>query len=275
MVDMASLGYLISPGERRRLAGRMWRVEALLGRGSEGEVWRVRSNDGDAQAWKRFHLSAADELRREHLSWLVEQPQPSHHFLWPLAITDGNAGLGYLMPLRPAGNAPLGRMLRGVVEIDNSMALECAADIAAAVAALHRSGLVFRDLSAGNVFFNLQTGAVALCDVDNTARDGRSVPRVRGTQGFIAPEVASGAARAGRGSDLYALSTLILCVLTRSKPGASTESQAADWWPEPVRILADRSAGRAVEDPAGRVEALEWKRALTAQRVEVAAPIDP
>jgi hypothetical protein len=250
-----------APGDRCRLAGREWTIEALLGVGAEGEVWRIRSEEIGAAAWKRFHAANEDETRRTHLEWLIEQPSPSRHFLWPRELTDGEAGLGYIMDLRPPGAIPAGRLRRGVAVLSTGVTLAAALDLSAAVSFLHSDGLVFRDLSPGNLFVDPATGRVTLCDVDNAARQDRSVPRVRGTKGFIAPEVADGSTPAGRDADLYSLAALIKLLLFPGR-GDRAHSDTQSEWPSVVVALLERANGPGATEVDHRVQATEWRLAF-------------
>jgi serine/threonine protein kinase len=74
---------------------------------------------------------------------------------------------------------------------------------------LHASGLCYRDISFGNAFINADTGDVLICDNDNVGIDGRAPVGVRGTDLFMAPEVARGDALPSTATDLYSLSVLL------------------------------------------------------------------
>ncbi|MGH8934119.1 MAG: protein kinase domain-containing protein [Egibacteraceae bacterium] len=145
------------------------------------------------------------------LEELVKEGPPNDRFLWPLdlATAAGRPGFGYLMPLR-------GNRYRGIVELmhrDVTPSFRATTITAFQLAdgfwQLHASGLCYRDISFGNVFFDPERGDVLICDNDNVGIDGRSSASVRGTNGFMAPEIVRGEVIPNASTDLYSLSVLM------------------------------------------------------------------
>lgn len=207
---------LLAPGNQVLLQhyGLSCEVDDLLGSGGQGEVYRVHVNrDGGqepyALKWYYEHAATDDQLAILHA--LVKQGAPNERFAWPLDIATrtGAPGFGYVMPLRT-------KRYHGIVEMMDRRILPSfrAVTIAGLQLAdgfwqLHAAGLCYRDISFGNVFLDPEAGDVLICDNDNVGIDGRSKVSVRGTNGFMAPEIVRGEAMPSIATDLYSLSVLL------------------------------------------------------------------
>src|SRR5262249_47175489 len=130
-------------------------------------------------------------------------------------------------------------------------AVAIARQLALALEAAHRAGVVHRDLKPGNVLVNESGGALHVAITDfGIARSlsGPSLTRtgtVLGTLGYLSPEQARGGDVDGR-SDLYALGLLLYEMLTGTLPfTAATEAE----------MLAQRLTGapRSLRWPRGGV----------------------
>src|SRR5579872_6084726 len=98
------MGTILKPPQtvRAELAGLPCRVDAFLGAGGQGEVYRTRLGDSEL-ALKWYYPQSATRSQREAVEMLVRKGSPSVLFLWPidLASVAGVPDFGYLMPLRP------------------------------------------------------------------------------------------------------------------------------------------------------------------------------
>ncbi len=117
-------------------------------------------------------------------------------------------------------------------------ALSIAAQVAAALDELHRSGLLHRDIKPGHIILNPQpTGLprVAVIDAGIAARiETSSVFDVTGTPEYVSPEQAKGKLVSFR-SDLYSLGCVIFEMLTGTTPFDGTPA-------EQLEAHADRAA---------------------------------
>ncbi|MGE3173221.1 MAG: serine/threonine-protein kinase [Planctomycetota bacterium] len=118
--------------------------------------------------------------------------------------------------------------LRDKGRLDEEIALEIVADVAAALDALHARGLVHRDVKPGNVIWSEDRGAV-LIDLGFAVPRATATPAVgettAGTVHYIAPEQAKGSAELDVRADIYALGATLYHLVTGSLPfeGQSSE----------------------------------------------------
>ncbi len=186
-------------------------VDAFLGGGGQGEVYRVRHADRElALKWYFGHAATAEQRRA--LEVLVQIGSPTEKFLWPLRVveTPAASGFGYLMPLRPAQYRSMNDHVTRKVRPSWRALATTGYHLADSLFQLHAKGLAYRDISFGNVFFEPDTGSTLICDNDNVGVDGLA-GGVAGTPRFMAPEIArgDGIARPSTETDLYSLAVLL------------------------------------------------------------------
>ena len=130
------------------------------------------------------------------------------------------------------------------------------AELCAALAAIHATGLVHGDITTRNVM-RADGGRIVLMDFGSaheSDEDGESPPRRTGTPLTLAPEVLDGAAPS-RAADLYQLGVLLYRLTTRAYPRIAAsldELQASHGRGQAVR-LRDRRA----DLPASFVQVVE------------------
>jgi tRNA A-37 threonylcarbamoyl transferase component Bud32 len=131
------------------------------------------------------------------------------------------------------------------------------AEIATAVAGLHRAGYVHRDLSMRNLRFTPEGRAVMLdLEICYQVASG-SVPFSQGTVGFVSPQQRVGDAPTFA-DDVYSLGAIVICAITGCDPQRVLNGTATDLY-ERLRLLSGapewlcRLAVRCVaEDPTLR-----------------------
>ncbi|MEP6625174.1 MAG: Stk1 family PASTA domain-containing Ser/Thr kinase [Acidimicrobiia bacterium] len=141
-------------------------------------------------------------------------------------------------------------MNRGVVAPDQ--AAQIGADIAKALSAAHRAGVIHRDIKPGNVLIT-PTGQVKVADFGiaraNGAGEGLTrTGAVMGTATYFSPEQAQGLPVDAR-SDIYSLGVVLYEMVTGSVPfaGDSPVSVAYLHVREPVSKPSERRPGLAPE----------------------------
>ncbi len=203
---------------------RRYEVEALIGQGGVGRVYRARHRElGRWFAIKvlRRELSDDPEIRQRFLREAETASSVVHPGI--VQIIDW----GYLPDGRPFFVMELleGSSLRNVLErrgrLPPARAIDIARRIAEALAAAHRAGIVHRDLKPDNVQL-APDGGVKLLDfglaiaVDSLAQQGRSSVAF-GTPHYMSPEQAAGDPVDGR-ADVYALGVVLYEMLTGRVP---------------------------------------------------------
>jgi serine/threonine-protein kinase len=240
---------------------RRYEVEALIGQGGVGSVYRARHRElGRPFAIKvlRCELGSDSELRERFLREAETASRVVHPGI--VRISDW----GYLPDGRPFYVMELleGSSLRAVLArhgpLPPARAADIARRIAEALAAAHRAGIVHRDLKPDNVQL-APDGSVKLVDfgvaiaVDSSAQQGRS--RVAfGTPHYMSPEQAAGDPVDGR-ADLYALGVVLYEMLTGRVPfDAPTHAEVLGQQRSAAPVPPSRAPG--VTAPLGELEAV-------------------
>jgi serine/threonine protein kinase len=220
-------------------------LEKILGEGAVGVVFRAtREPEGETVALKvlRARLSADETYVRRFLREARAAREVQHRHLVPVVDAGESDGRHYLATPYLAG-----RSLEQRLEADGPLATgevaRLTAEIGAGLDALHRAGLVHRDVKPGNVVLDEQDRAL-LTDFGLAKSSAYTVltrpGQVVGTLDYIAPELIAGG-DATRASDLYALG----CVVYECLAGAP---------PFGRRGLLELASAHLLEEPASPAE---------------------
>ncbi|MFF3722252.1 protein kinase [Streptomyces erythrochromogenes] len=206
----------------RHIGGR-YRLEALLGRGGMGEVWRAHDlrldrkvaikflppDLADGHVVDRFHREARVTARLQH---------PGITQVFDSGAQDGQLHL--VMELLDGRN--LGAVLgEGKPGLPVRRAVDLAAQVADALSSAHRADIVHRDIKPANLML-VADGRVKVCDFgiagfvhadSGLTREGS----LMGTPDYMAPEQCRGLRVDGR-ADLYALGCVLFALLTGRPP---------------------------------------------------------
>ena len=197
-----------------------YQLEVELGQGAMGTVYRARSASGELVALKvlnpalgadgayraRFAREArvAHEVRDRHLVRILDT-----------GVGDGSP---YLVLEYVSGGTLGERLKRGPLELDELLRL--VGQVAAGLDALHRHGLVHRDVKPSNIMLR-EDGSAALTDfgvAKGTAYTVLTRPgQVLGTLDYLAPELVRGG-EATSASDIYALGCVAFECLAGTPP---------------------------------------------------------
>jgi DNA-binding helix-hairpin-helix protein with protein kinase domain len=197
-------------------------VKELLGRGGQGEVYRVTLAGDLSMALKWYYPHTATQDQWQALETLISKGSPSEKFLWPLDLVRADRGsqFGYLMPLRPERfKSVVDLMRRSIEPLPTLQALTVTGrELADSYFQLHVRGLCYRDISFGNVFFDPCSGEVMICDNDNVTVNGSISGGVLGTSRFMAPEIVRGEALPSTETDRFSLAVLLFYILMFHHP---------------------------------------------------------
>ena len=189
-------------------------VEAMLGFGATGEVWRARDRTtGETVALKRLREgadpAALEALRREAtLLRTLDTPY----------VVRLRAVVGDVLVLDHAPGGSLGALLTRRGCLDPGEVVTIAVPLARALAVAHAQGLVHGDVSPANVLFTAD-GMPLLADLGVARVAGEGPAAVDGTAEFLAPEVAAGG-EPGPAADVWALAALCHHLLAGTPPHA-------------------------------------------------------
>ncbi|HJL14399.1 MAG TPA: protein kinase [Sandaracinaceae bacterium LLY-WYZ-13_1] len=221
-------------------------VEAVIGRGGMGAVYRVRDVELDeAVALKLLTLSserAIDRFLREvRLARRVTHPNVARtHDL-------GKHEGVHFLTMELVRGKPLDDRLaeRGRLEIDRVKRI--GAQVAAGLEAAHAAGVIHRDLKPANILL-AEDGRVVLTDFGiaraaSTDTKTHETGALVGTPHYMAPEQVSGRPTDAR-SDLYALGLILYELATGTLPFDGDN---------PIAIAVQR-LHEAPEDPRHRAE---------------------
>jgi serine/threonine-protein kinase len=199
-----------------------YEIECELGAGAVGVVYRARSRDGRTVALKLLHPTlAADAEFRGRLAreFRIARGLRNAHLV-AVIDTGESAGRPYLVCEYIGGGSLADRLRAGRLTIAEMLRL--VANVAAGLEALHRQGLVHRDVKPANVMLR-DDGSAALADF-GLAKGAAYTPLTRpgqilGTLDYLAPELVRGA-EATPSSDLYALGCVAFECLAGTPPFA-------------------------------------------------------
>ncbi len=202
-----------------------WTIGDKLGEGSAGEVYRASRPGGIQGALKLYHNRDPDFVTRSlsALRQLARVRHPNLTEVLDAAVIEPTGEPVPIPGLTEPGTLYLvsrlveGRTLEALLEqgpLSRGDAIALVAAVGAALDALHRSGLVHRDIKPTNVIVPEIGGppAAVLVDlglagvVDQSTRLTRS-GEVFGTPGYMSPEQALGRPQSSA-SDVWALAAL-------------------------------------------------------------------
>ena len=241
--------------------GTAYTVLGFLGRGGQGEVYRVRGAEGE-RALKWYH--AEEYLAKinggafhENLRRNVEAGVPrlssgdrASQFVWPQKmVSPARGSFGYIMELFDPRFESMTHVLLGRKKRRDGteqpiawkswfLRVTAALNIVRAFEILHAVGYSYQDINEGGVAIDMQTGEVLICDCDNVSPDGTNLG-ILGVMRYMAPEVVLRKKLPDRDTDRYSLAVLLFMLFFNSHPMHGTES---------VALHADESIGQQEAD---------------------------
>jgi len=196
-------------------------VEDMLGEGAQAEVYRARIGDSRyAVKWYRPEYLNADPRLWDRLKVAINSGSPTEQFLWPfdfVSMPRSAACGGYIMPLKPPEFISMVDLLRRQCEPSFRALTVVGFNLANSFLKLHAAGLCYRDINFGNVFFNPETGDIRIADTDNVDVNLKA-GSIKGTPGFMAPEVARNLVQPNAMSDRFSLAVLLFFIFMLGHP---------------------------------------------------------
>ena len=184
-------------------------------------MYRARIGTAEyALKWYLPHYVSADPRLWDRLKRAIGNGPPNEKFLWPFDLVwqpQAHAVGGYLMPLKPVRFISLVDLLRRAVEPSFRTLARVGFHLADSFFFLHASGLCYRDINFGNIFFEPESGDVRIGDTDNVDVN-RKPGGIMGTWGFMAPEVGRRQAEPSAMTDRYSLAVLLFYIFMLGHP---------------------------------------------------------
>jgi serine/threonine-protein kinase len=202
----------------------VYRIDALLGKGGMGRVYRAHHRELERPCALKILLPELAAQDADYVERFRNEGIAAARLVHPNIITVHNVGHDRGYHYLEMEFVP-GRSLRQLIEDEQRLsplrATALTGRIADALAEAHRAGIIHRDLKPDNVLMTLQ-GVPKLADfglAKRVVRAGESeLPGgLCGTPHFMAPELFQGA-DAGPATDVYALGVSYFLMLTGRCP---------------------------------------------------------
>lgn len=237
-------------------------VEALVGFGASGEVWRARDlRTGERVALKRVRPGAgAERLRREAL--VLASLRHPHLLRLRRVVPDGGEPVPapvLVLDYVPGGS--LATLLRARGTMAPGEVVTVATPVAQALASVHARGVVHGDVSPANVLLD-EGGRPLLADLGVARLMGEGEGTPAGTPGFVDPALRRPGAVPDAAGDVRALAAVCVAALTGRPPAdddVGPRPGLPDAAPAPLAALL---AEALAAEPLDRPSAAEFARRL-------------
>ncbi len=199
-----------------------YRLDARLGEGAVGVVYRARrESDGAVVALKllKQRLGEDETFRARFVHEARAARHVEHDHVVPVLDAGEAGGTSYLVAEYVAGGS-LEDRLREEGALPIVEALRIGAEVATGLDALHRAGLVHRDVKPSNLMLD-EHGRAAITDFGLAKGPAYTVltkpGQVMGTLDYLAPELIRGEA-ATPSTDIYAFGCVVYECITGAPP---------------------------------------------------------
>jgi eukaryotic-like serine/threonine-protein kinase len=213
---------VLSAVTRGTFVANRYRVLAPLGRGGMGAVYRARDEVLDEEVALKIlrpEVAGTPEMAARFRSEIKLARKVSHWNVCRIHEYGEDAGLQYISMELITGATLKDRLRSGPLPVDQ--AFDVATQIAEGLAAIHKVGIIHRDLKSPNVMID-DEGTAKVMDFGiakpaSSGTDGASTGYVLGSPEYMSPEQARGR-RADFRSDLYSLGIVVFEAFTGRVP---------------------------------------------------------
>lgn len=209
-----------------------YRLEALLGEGGMGRVYRAIGADGRPVALKVVKAEVAKDnvYRRRFDREARVATSVAHRHVVPVLDAGEHNGIPYIVQqFIPAGT--LGEKIEREGPVDIATAVKLCLEIAAGLEALHEVGLIHRDLKPANILLD-NDGCVYITDFGLAKQRDASVltkpGQALGSMDYMAPEQIRGH-EVTAATDVYALGCVMFECLSGAPPFAERQGMQILW----------------------------------------------
>ncbi|WP_030317190.1 serine/threonine-protein kinase [Streptomyces sp. NRRL B-3229] len=268
-----------TPGDDFRVIASRYRLEARIGRGGMGVVWRATDQLlGRQVAVKEIPLDeslSAEDARLQRDRTLREAGAVARlrhpHIIVVHDVVEQDERPYIVMELIDGGS--LAERISADGPVDAGEAARIGADLLSALRAAHTAGVLHRDIKPANVLVESDTGRVVLTDFGIAQVAGATTLTETGSfvgsPEYTAPERMSGA-RTGPEADLWSLGALLCTALSGESPfrrdslGGILHAVVIDEIRPPAQAapLLPVVRGLLERDPELRLDAVEAERML-------------
>jgi serine/threonine protein kinase len=209
-----------------------YRIEALLGIGGMGRVYRASGPGGQEVALKTIKTElASDHVFRRRFDREARIAQRvSHRHLVPVLDTGEHLGIPFLTQSFIRGGS-LDTKLQREKTLDVETAVRICTEVAGALDMLHQHELVHRDVKPGNILLD-ENGTAYITDF-GLAKDSQASLLTRpgqavGSLDYMAPEQIRGE-EVGATTDVYALGCVMFECIYGAAPFADRQGMRVLW----------------------------------------------
>ena len=198
-----------------------------LGGGGAGKVYKVRrASDNKIFAFKEITIKddAICQQIRKNIETLIKTPLKYQEkeievLAKPIDVVElkNSKHFGYIMEFVDTEKY---MVLKKIKKNPNAEILcKTMMNIAVFFDSIHARGMVYQDINKGNILINPETGDIRIIDCDNINPAGEfDLPTVKGTPGFMAPEIYDPNGRPTIHSDYFSMAIFFFWILVRADP---------------------------------------------------------
>jgi Tol biopolymer transport system component len=247
LLDQCAAGLLEGMRVSQVEAGSMlgpYKIEALLGEGGMGQVFRARDT--------RLDRTVAIKVLKEWSGRFEKESRAIAALNHPCICTLHDVGPNYLVMELIEGETLAARLKRGTLSIEQ--AIQFGIQIAEALAAAHAKGIIHRDLKPANVM--IMKSGVKVLDfglAKSIADPALSIEgALMGTPAYMAPEQFEGQSADAR-TDIYALGLILRDML------AAKGKDLPDATPLALARVVKRCMNRDADERWQSARDLKWE----------------